>query len=325
MSSTRLTIQIVVPRAAGRRSGNRVTAKRWRRLLRSMGHVVEIVDGYDGQDCDVLVAVHAHKTARSALRYVREVPDGRLVVALSGTDLYRDLATSVRGQQVLEVAHRIVLLQEHGKTLLERRLHKKCHVIHQSVVSPRTIPGKIRRWWQVALIGHLRPVKDPFLLPRAVSELPADSRIRVVHLGGALSERMRSRAEAEMARRPDRYRWLGSRPHWQVMRVLARSRLMVLTSHMEGGANVVGESITAGTPVLSTRISGSIGLLGADYPGFFGAGDAQELRRQLLEAERQGEFYDAISERCAALRSVFAPRRECREWERLLKGLSGDR
>ncbi len=99
-----------------------MTAKRWRHLLRSMGHVVEIVDGYDGQGCDVLVAVHAHKTARSALRYVREVPDGRLVVALSGTDLYRDLATSVRGQQALEVAHRIVLLQEHGKTLLERRL-----------------------------------------------------------------------------------------------------------------------------------------------------------------------------------------------------------
>ena len=85
-----------------------MTAKRWRHLLRSMGHVVEIVDGYDGQGCDVLVAVHAHKTARSALRYVREVPDGRLVVALSGTDLYRDLATSVRGQQALEVAHRIV-------------------------------------------------------------------------------------------------------------------------------------------------------------------------------------------------------------------------
>ena len=325
MSSKRLNIQIVVPRAAGRRSGNRVTASRWRRVLRSLGHVVETVDGYDGRNCDVLVALHAHKTAPSALDFVRDVPGGRLIVALSGTDLYRDLATSARGQKVLELAHRIVLLQEHGKTLLERPLHHKCHVIHQSVASPGTSPEKIRRWWQVALVGHLRPVKDPFLLARAVCDLPADSRIRVVHLGGALSERMAVRAEAEMARSPKRYRWLGSRPHWQVMRVLARSQLMVLTSRMEGGANVVGESITVGTPVLSTRISGSIGLLGEDYPGFFEAGDVQELRCQLLEAEKQGEFYDAISARCAALKSVFEPRRECRDWKCLLDGISDDR
>ena len=325
MSAARLNIQIVVPTAASRRSGNRVTASRWRRVLRSLGHVVETVDRFDGRHCDVLVALHAHKTAPSALDYVRNVPGGHLVVALSGTDLYRDLATSVRGQKVLELSHRIVLLQEHGKTLLERRLHRKCHVIHQSVVSPRTIPDKVRRWWQVALIGHLRSVKDPFLLARAVRELPAESRIRVVHLGAALSERMRDRAEAEMVRSPGRYRWLGSRPHWQVMRVLGRSRLMVLTSRMEGGANVVGESITVGTPVLSTRISGSIGLLGEDYSGFFEAGDARELRRQLLEAERQGDFYDAISARCDALKSVFEPRRECREWESLLDGISGDR
>jgi len=324
MSSKRLRILIVVPRGAGRRSGNRVTARRWQRELQSLGHGVETIDGYDGQDCDVLVALHAHKTARSALDYVRHVPDGRLVVALSGTDLYRDLATSAKGQQALEAAHRIVLLQEHGMKLLEPHLHRRCHVIHQSVVSPRTIPEKIQRWWQVALVGHLRPVKDPFLLARAVADLPAESRIRVVHLGRALSEPMRVRAETEMARRPDRYRWLGSRPHWQVMHTLARSRLMVLTSRMEGGANVVGESITVGTPVISTRISGSIGLLGEDYPGFFEPGDVQGLRQKLLEAERQGDFYDAISSRCGDLRSVFEPRRECRKWERLLDELLAD-
>jgi len=77
--------------------------------------------------------------------------------------------------------------------------------------------------------------------------------------------------------------------------------------------------------VLSTRISGSIALLGEDYPGFFETGDVQELRHQLLDAERQAEFQDSISARCAALQSVFEPRRECREWGRLLEGIWVDK
>ena len=296
-----------------------MTARRWRGFLESLGHRVAIDGDFSGQGCDVLIALHAHRSAAAALRYRRECPGGRLVVALSGTDLYRDLERSRRGHEALDAADRIVLLQEHGLTRLDRSLHDRCRVIHQSVVVPPRLPERAKRWWQVAVVGHLRPVKDPFLAARAVRGLPADSRIRVVHLGGALDESMRGRAEAEMRRQPDRYRWLGNRPHGQVMRQLARSRLMVLSSRMEGGANVVGESISVGTPVISTRISGSIGLLGEDYPGFFEAGDISGLRRRLLEAERGGDFFDRLSEHCGGLRSVFEPNHERRAWKRLLE------
>ena len=140
-------------------------------------------------------------------------------------------------------------------------------MIYQSVRQPGRLPKPTTRWWQVAVVGHLRPVKDPFLAARAVRDLPAESRIRVVHLGGALEERMRERAEAQMQRQPRRYRWMGNRPHGQVMRQLARSQVLVLSSRMEGGANVVGEAISVGTPVLSTRISGSIGLFVPQHVG----------------------------------------------------------
>ena len=130
------------------------------------------------------------------------------------------------------------------------------------------------------------------------------------------------RAEAEMQRGLRRYLWMGNRPHWQVMRQLARSQVMVLSSRMEGGANVVGESISVGTPVLSTRISGSIGLLGEDYTGFYEPGDVAGLRRLLLEAEKQSEFYSEISESCAALKSVFEPAHERRAWRELLGELT---
>jgi putative glycosyltransferase (TIGR04348 family) len=313
----------VIPAKAGRRSGNRVTAVRWRRLLESLGHRVAIETEYRGGRCDVLIALHAHRSAAAALRYRHECPSGRLVVALSGTDLYRDLDRSPRGHQALGAADRIVLLQRHGLTRLDRSLHKRCRVIHQSVVVPKRLPGKARRSWQVAVVGHLRPVKDPFLAARAVRGLPSESRIRVVHLGGALQQRMRERAEAQMQRQPGRYCWMGNRPHWQVMRQLARSQVLVLSSHMEGGANVVGEAISVGTPVLSTRISGSIGLLGEDYPGFFEPGDVDGLRRLLLDAESEGRFYKSISKRCAALKSQFQPSHERRSWQQLLEELLG--
>ena len=311
-------IQIVIPAKAGRRSGNRVTAVRWRRLLESLGHRVAIETEYRGGRCDVLIALHAHRSAAAALRYRHECPSGRLVVALSGTDLYRDLDRSPRGHQALGAADRIVLLQRHGLTRLDRSLHKRCRVIHQSVVVPKRLPGKARRSWQVAVVGHLRPVKDPFLAARAVRGLPSESRIRVVHLGGALQQRMRERAEAQMQRQPGRYCWMGNRPHWQVMRQLARSQVLVLSSHMEGGANVVGEAISVGTPVLSTRISGSIGLLGEDYPGFFEPGDVAGLRRLLLDAESEGRFYKSIAAHCCALKPVFQPSHERRAWKQLL-------
>ena len=317
-------IQIVIPAKAPRRSGNRVTAARWRRLLESLGHRVAIDVDYHGERCDVLVALHAHRSAAAALKFRHECPSGRLVVALSGTDLYRDLDRSPRGHEALDAADRIVLLQRHALTRLDRSLHERCRVIHQSVVVPRRLPGKAKRSWQVAVVGHLRPVKDPFLAARAVRDLPAESRIRVVHLGGALEERMRERAEAQMQRQPRRYRWMGNRPHGQVMRQLARSQVLVLSSRMEGGANVVGEAISVGTPVLSTRISGSIGLLGEDYPGFFEPGDVDGLRRLLLDAESEGVFYKSILKRCAALKSLFHPSQERRAWGQLLEELSLD-
>jgi len=314
-------IRIVVPSKAGRRSGNRVTARRWAGFLESLGHRVVIDVDYNREACDLLVALHAHRSAAAALRYRQRCPSGRLVMALSGTDLYRDLDGSVRGHEALAVSDRIVLLQRHGLKRLDRSLHERCRVIHQSVVVPRHLPAKASRSFQVAVVGHLRPVKDPFLAARAVRDLPADSRIRVVHFGAALDERMRERAEAEMGRGLGRYFWMGNRPHWQVMRQLARSRVMVLSSRMEGGANVVGESISVGTPVLSTRISGSIGLLGEDYSGFYEPGDVSELRRLLLEAEKESEFYSEISESCAALKSVFEPAHERRAWRELLAEL----
>jgi glycosyltransferase involved in cell wall biosynthesis len=167
----------------------------------------------------------------------------------------------------------------------------------------------------------LRPVKDPFRTARAAHLLPASSRLRVLHLGAALSDDMEHQARAEQAGNP-RYRWLGELPRRRALRTLARCRLLALTSVSEGGANAISEAVTASVPVLSSRIPGSVGLLGADYPGYFPVGDTAALAGLLHRAETDELFRGELGRRCDALRPLFDPARERRSWEELLRELA---
>ena len=166
-------------------------------------------------------------------------------------------------------------------------------------------------------MGHLRPVKDPLRTALAARLLPDSSRITITHLGGALSDEMKQAAEEEQRVNP-RYRWYGEQQRGRALRILSRCRLLVLTSKSEGGANVIGEAVTLGVPVLSSRIAGSIGLLGDDYPGFFPYGDTQTLADLIQRAETDAAFYAELRERCERIRPLFEPAREREAWRSLL-------
>ncbi len=112
-----------------------------------------------------------------------------------------------------------------------------------------------------------------------------------------------------MERNP-RYRWIGELPRWQAIRLLARSHLLVLSSVMEGGANVISEALAVSVPVISSRISGSIGLLGPDYPGYFEVGDTEGLAQLLTRVEGDTSFYERLQEECGKLQGLVDPRRE---------------
>jgi glycosyltransferase involved in cell wall biosynthesis len=148
----------------------------------------------------------------------------------------------------------------------------------------------------------------------------SSSKIQVVHLGNALDETLAEEARKEMAINP-RYRWLGERPRAEALRILASSRLMALTSRLEGGANAVSEAIACSVPVIASRISGSIGVLGEEYPGYFPMGDTQALSDLLRHAETDAGFYESLTswtEHCAAL---VNPANERRAWQDLLREL----
>ena len=247
-------------------------------------------------------------------------PDAPLVLALTGTDLYGSLHTHAEAQRSVDLATRLIVLQPLGVAELPGEVRSRARVIYQSVPPPRSRAAPRRDRFEVCVLGHLRPVKDPFRTALAARLLPLASRVSVLHLGAALSPEMAAQAHAEAAVNP-RYRWLGELPRGRALRLLGRCRLLVLTSESEGGANAISEALAASVPVLSSRIAGSIGLLGADYPGYFPIGDTSALARLLERAESDLHYYRTLQQWCAHLRPLIDPARERQSWADLLMEL----
>jgi putative glycosyltransferase (TIGR04348 family) len=314
----RPTAFIVTPAAPRATNGNRVTALRWARRLRELGWHVRIDTAWSGEPCELLVALHARRSHASIARHARERPGDPRVVVLTGTDLYGDIHTDDAARESLELASRLVVLQPLGTQQLPDELRERTRVIRQSATAAPATP---QPGFTACVLAHMRDVKDPMLAARAVARLPSTSAIRVVHLGGAEDDAWTTRArDAEVATR-GRWSWGGALPRGEALRVLAGSHLLVLTSRSEGGANAITEAIAAGVPVLSTRIDGSLGILGEDYPGYFPVGDAARLAELLVHCKAEPPFLDELRARIAALAPLVEPALERESWRELTREL----
>src|SRR5688572_9657614 len=128
-----MRIGIVTPAPPDSRYGNRITALRWGRILRRLGNRVSILQTYDSKPYDLLVALHARKSHPSIINFQRQNPAAPVIVALTGTDLYRDIQRNHRAQKSLDIATRIVVLQAKAIEGLQPSLRDKTRVIYQSV------------------------------------------------------------------------------------------------------------------------------------------------------------------------------------------------
>ena len=312
-----MKIALITPAPAQVHTGNRTTADRWAALLTELGHEVSVRKSWDGEECDLLIALHAARSFSAIQAFRQKYPLPPLVVALTGTDLYGDLENTAEAVCSLELASRIVVLQSLGIEVVPENVRTKVRVIYQSFETPARSPRREETHFQVCQLAHLRAVKDPLRVAYAVRELPASSRIQVKHAGAVLDPDFAGQVEAEQRTNP-RYRWLGPLSHEAAIDLLSRSHLLVLTSHLEGGANVVSEAIAVGTPVISSLIPGSTGILGADYPGYFPVGDSAALREQLLRAESGDGFYGNLQEWTARLQPLVSVVGERESWRNLL-------
>lgn len=313
-----LNIEIITPAPRHSRLGNRVTAERYAALLRELKHDVTVTTEYSGATRDVIFALHARRVAESIQAAKGQAP---LVLVLTGTDVYRDIHEFVSAQESLEAADAIVTLQELAINQLPARHRGKARAILQSTTAPSPLPAKSKRALDFCVVGHIRDEKDPLRAAAAARQLPADSRIRITQAGGILDNRYRDEVSREQAGNP-RYRYVGELPHAKVMRLIARSHALILTSRMEGGANVIGEACVCNTPVISSDIDGSRGLLGEDYPGYFKVGDTQELAKLMARFEREAGYRRELQKRCKALKPGFKPQAEKAALAKLLHDLT---
>jgi putative glycosyltransferase (TIGR04348 family) len=311
-------IQLVTPAPLKINNGNKITAVRWAGILKKLGHRVRVAQSYDGKRCDVLIALHARRSYDSIQRFHDSRPDLPLVVVLTGTDVYRDIHDNPDAQRSLELATKLVALQNMALRELPRRFREKTAVIYQSAETVRAKSHNRSEIFKVCVVGHLREEKDPLRTALAVRELPAASRIQVTHIGQALDENLAQEAKAEAARNP-RYRWIGQLSHRKTRERLAQSDLVCITSKMEGSSNVLSEALASGVPVVASKISGLMGTLGNRFAGYFPVGNTEKLRKLLLRAERDPVYYRSLKRHCQQLAHLVEPKRELDAWRRLLK------
>ena len=316
-----MKIALITPAGARSRTGNRHTALRWADMLRSLGHSVRVSRRWDGRAADAMIALHARRSHASIAAFSDRRPGAPLVVVLTGTDLYRDIRSDEDARASLDLADRLVVLQDMGKLELAPRLRRKTRVIYQSAEN-HAASQRRSRGFRVAVLGHLRDEKDPFRTALALAHLADLPDLEVVHLGEALSPDM-AREARRLARADVRYRWLGSVAHRIALDWLAGSRLLVVSSRMEGGANVICEAAAAGVPVVASRIPGNVGMLGRGYPGYYRPGDERALARRIRRAALDPVYYAGLKGLTAARRPLFRPAAEREGLRKLLADLGG--
>jgi len=316
-----MRVLIVCAAPRGSRSGNRRTAERWARLLRRLGHRVRIVTELgDRTPADVIVALHARHSAEAVRRARAREPRLPIVLALTGTDLAHDIHVDLAARASLDLADRLVVLHELAPAEVPKRHRGKVRVIRQSAQPPTGKVAKARHGFEIAVVGHLRAVKDPLRTALAVRRLPASSHVRVVHAGAPLDRELARAARKEQRTNP-RYRWIGDISPARALRLIARAHLLVLTSFSEGGANVLGEAVVCGTPVLASDIPAVHAALGDAYPGVFEVGDDAALAALIARAETDPRWLADLVRRVRARTPLFAERRELAAWRELLAEL----
>ena len=312
-----MKIQIVTPEPTHVPLGNSVTANRWAGILRKLRHDVSIVNTWTGEDCHLLIGLHACRSEKSIELFHRAYATRPLIVALTGTDLYRDLRTSNAGRGALAIATHIVALQGAALEELDETARAKTTVIYQSAEPPIQRDPTSTSFFDVCVISHLRLLKDPLRAAYAARLLRPESQIRVTHIGRSLEPQWPDWAREEERTNP-RYRWLGELPHETTMRMLSASRLLVLSSTMEGGANAIAEAVVCGVPPLCSDVPGNVGMLGSDYPGYFRLQDSSHLADLLHQAESNAGFMERLYEFVRKIQYRFTPEQEFTSWKRLL-------
>ncbi len=326
-----MKVFISAPYERGSVQGNCITAERLVSFFLDSGVDASVLYLGDRVGAgDVLVALHARKSRHFIDDFLLLNAGGRVVVYLTGTDLYSDIRG---GCEVclssLELADVIVISQGASMASVPDAFKSKVVVVHKSIDLPEGFVSDLElvddgdealEVGLISVVGHLRAVKQPFLAVEALSVLNEECEVELVLLGNVVDAEMLEIGE-EWCRRESRFRWFRGVEHVDALRWVRRSLVTVNSSLAEGGANSVGESIVLGVPVLATRVEGNVGMLGEDYEGYFGVGDVGELAALMKRVLVDAVFLSRLREQVGVRAGLLRPEREKLGWMQLLENI----
>lgn len=316
-------VLIITPYLADANNGNWRTARRWQQLL-ALHYRVNVVNDIVSDNPptsfnpkpDAIIALHARRSYVSILAAKKNYADVPLIVVLTGTDLYRDIADSAEAQHSLTLADALIVLQEDAIQYVPKAYRKKTHVVFQSA-KPLLPAVKADGVLNCVAVGHLRAEKSPETIFQAAELLRETPNIHVTHIGKAMDEKLVKRASA-LTLSQQNYRWVGALSHGLTRAAIKRAHLLIHPSIMEGGANVIVEAITAGTAVIASKMSGNVGMLGQDYSGYFPVGDAHALVELLQRVKREPNLFARLNNACKARSHLFTPDAERHQLDNII-------
>lgn len=317
-----MNVIIASPYATDSLNGNTVTSLRIARLLEGAGHSVQIMQSSEisaesVKTNDAMIALHAKKSAGAAQTYYENHPDGKLIVFLTGTDLYEDLPNGCpECLATMDSADALVVSQSASLDSIPEEFISKAHVVYKSIVMPELAADVEFDANLFTVVGHLRAVKQPFMIVEAMKLLGES--VRVKSLGGEFDAGSAEIANA-YSQNDARYEWLGECDYVEALSWMQRSVATVNTSLSEGGANSVGESIMLGVPVLASRIEGNVGMLGDSYSGYFAVDQPSELASLMLRVMEDEKFLNQLKTEILERQGHFVAERELEGWLNLLK------
>lgn len=307
-----MKICVASPYPLSELKGNSVTTHRIVEILNEADFEARGSHGFDGAPADLLISLHAFKGEQAVREFQRRCPDGKVVVLITGTDLYVDIPEG-RGLESLEVADAIAITHEEARASVPERFHDKLHIVPSCLEMPEIQAKPEVGKFVISVVGHLRPVKRSFLTIEAVAKHP-EWDVKVWQMGEALDEDM-SDVACDWEEADARYKWLGGLPREESLEVCSQSSLTVNSSLLEGGANAVLEAMMMGVPVLASRIEGNVGLLGRDYPGYFEGDDIESKLVEIIEGKYElTEWVSLAKDRL----SLFSRESERAAWGKVI-------
>ena len=312
-----MKICIIHPTSNARSSGNRITALRWGRILKSLDCSVQISTELPEPGIDLLIAMNPAKIGALALDYLANSPNCRLIFAITGTDLHGSETNLNLSIAALEKAFRIICINPLSKELLPAKLKSRCSVILQSCSNQILDDNSEISRKGVIIVGHLRSEKDPMLILDALEQIDKTSRPKVSHFGAALDESYRELAY-QASTGPLPYTWYGEVEPQRVQQEMRKAKALVLSSRVEGAPAVISEAIAYRLPIIGTDIAGIRGLLGNSYPALFPVGDSRALAKLLSRLEKDENWRQHLTDHITNLQPRFSYKTEVNSFRDLL-------